>query len=130
MPAALSLLTSKVFWASLILVAMATLTGYFWFSNSHLEAQVAALTAKVDGAQITIDEKTKAAQLCSDNTKDLVQREQTLATQLKSAQETASAAAVTHTAKAAQILSTKPTAKTDADSANALLNSLISGDSK
>lgn len=128
MIALLTMLKSKLFWASLVLIACATLTGYFWISNSHLEAQVAKLTGQVTTAQVTIDEKTKAAQLCSDNTKDLMQREKTLSAQVSAAQLAAKSAAAVHTQKAKQILTAKPASDaTDAQAAEALLNSLIPG---
>jgi hypothetical protein len=109
MLAALELLKSKAFWAAMILVAFATITGYFWWSNDHLHAQVSTLTGQVDAAQMTINEKTAAAQVAV-------------------AQAAASAAAEIHTAKAKQILQAKPASGvSDSDAANALLNSLIQG---
>jgi hypothetical protein len=128
MLAALEFLKSKAFWAAMILVAFATITGYFWWSNDHLHAQVSTLTGQVDAAQMTINEKTAAAQLCSNQTVALQAKEDALASQVAVAQAAASAAAEIHTAKAKQILQAKPASGvSDSDAANALLNSLIQG---
>jgi peptidoglycan hydrolase CwlO-like protein len=126
MLAALALLKSKVFWASLILVAFATLTGYFWISNNHLEAQVSKLTGQIDTAQVVITQKTAAAQTCSDQTAALKAQETNLASEVAVAQAAASSAAAVHTKKEQAILSAKPASGvSDSDATNALLNSLI-----
>jgi len=128
MLAAFELLKSKAFWVAMVLVAFATITGYFWISNSHLHAQVSTLTGQVDAAQMTINEKTAAAQLCSNQTLSLKTKENTLASQVAVAQEAASAAAAGHDQKSQSILSMKPASGvSDSDAANALLNSLIQG---
>src|ERR1700739_3441379 len=121
----LSLLKSKVFWFVSILVICGGLIGTLGWVNKDLHGHITTLTEQVGAAQVTIDEKTAAAKLCSDNTQDLQRREDALKDQVASAVAAASSVAQTHFAKARQLSQAKPDSNDDYKSTNDFVNSLL-----
>jgi hypothetical protein len=125
MLALFTLLKSKAFWFISILIICGGLIGALGWVNKDLHSQITTLTEEVGAAQVTINDKTAAAKLCSDNTISLKAQADFLAAQAASAVEAASSVAQTHFSKAKQLSQAKPDSNDDYKSTNDFVNSLL-----